>query len=252
MLKIVKNLDDLFINDKVKVEEQNKDGETIVKTFIRDGEKEQFELKEIENKDTGEMHELTSIPGFSQYMADLQRGKIYSLVSDKFLSKGKPNYYGYCYSTLRDDDGVATPISLHTLILSAALQQTSKEWQLEGLECDHKNGIKHDNRISNLRLVTRKEQYTKSVRERMGHGIPLVKEQVQYIRYFAAIVKAKGKQVDSKLIHMLADKYDKKYETIRKVVNGVTYSEIELNEAMRKEVCKIELEHDLARLAEIA
>lgn len=243
-------LEDLFIGfltdaDVLQVEE--KDG-TIKHFELRDDKWELYALQ-----DENGVHELTSIPNFSNYKADLQRGKIYSLVSDKFLSKGKPNYYGYCYSTLRNDNGVATPVSLHSVIMSAALQQEPQKWIDEGLEIDHKNGVKHQNNISNLRLVTRKQQYDSRVRQKMSDnaGTPLTKDEVMYIRYLAAMLEAKGEKVDSIVIHMIAKRFEKQYETIRKVINGVTHKEIGLTPEMKAQVVQAKLERDLEQIKEL-
>src|SRR5699024_9918762 len=107
---------------------------------------------------------------------------------------------------------------------------------------------KSDNEIDNLRLVTRRGQYTDSVRERMGTGTPLTEDEVIYIRYLCEMIEAKGERVDSVIIHMIAKKFGRKYETIRKVINGVTHKDVQLTDEMKAQVTQARLEHDLKQL----
>ena len=64
---------------------------------------------------------IKEIPGFSNYLADLENGLIFSKNSNKWLNP-KPNDVGYVYTTLIDDSGKAKVSSIHSLIMSAAIE----------------------------------------------------------------------------------------------------------------------------------
>src|SRR5699024_932385 len=114
-----------YIADSYKVTVETDKG--ITKQYERNNN-DDWELIAVRDAD-GVVHELTSIPNFSQYKCDIERGKIFSLRSDKWLSKGKPNYYGYCFTTLLSDDGESVPLSLHSVVMSAMTGMTQQEWR---------------------------------------------------------------------------------------------------------------------------
>ena len=194
-------------------------------------------LKTVTDKE-GNTFELTSIPGFKATYADLNTGRIWNDLKDDFSKAKKQNYYGYIYSTFE-----GKPIAIHRLIMMAATQKTPDQWiDKDGkrLEVDHINGDKTDNKIQNLRLVTRKDQYDKRVKKKLG-GSRLSKDDVKYIKYLSAMVEQYGGEVNSKVIHFLAKKFDKNYESIRKIILGITYQDVELNDKINKEQIKSDL-----------
>lgn len=239
MTKTIEN----YITDSYKVTVEADNG--ITKQYERlDGE---WQLVAVRDED-GEVTELTPIPNYETTYADLKNGKIWNDLRNGFSRASKPNLYGYVYSNFEGKS-----ISIHALIMSAKVQVEPAIWKKDGLEIDHKNEIKHDNRAENLRLVTRKEQYTDSVRQRMSEnaGTPLTEDEVKYIRYLSAMLEAKGESVDSIVIHMIAKRMGKRYETIRRVINGVTHKDIELTNEMKAQVTQVRLEYDLEQLAVI-
>lgn len=237
---------DEFLADAEGLEVEKKDG--TVKHFEKvDGK---WNLYAIE--DGNEIYILSDIPNFSAYKADIERGMIYSLVSDRWLNPKTPNRFGYLFTTLKDNYGNAVPMSVHSIMMSAHLQKPVKHYLSQGLEVNHIDFDKTNNNIENLELVTHKEQFCDVVRSRMGRGTRLSDGEVQYIKYVAAVAKAKEQYAINKLSNYFAQKFGKDYVTIFNILKGNTYKNVELNEVMKKEVRKIELEHDLARLSEIA
>lgn len=202
-------------------------------------------LRAVEDEDR-EVTTLTSIPDFKTTYADVENGRIWNDLRNDFSKASKPNYYGYIYSSFE-----GKPVSIHVLIMSAFTQMRPEEWRKQGLEIDHISGSKVENHINNLALVTRQEQYDKRVRAKMSQnaGTPLDKDEVQYIKYLAAMLEARDEKVDSIVIHMIAKRFGKKYETIRKVVNGVTHKDVELTDEMKKEVMQARLQHDLEQVS---
>ena len=212
---------------------------------------DKWNLYAISDED-GDVVELTDIPNFSNYKADLHGGKIYSLVSDKWLNANTPNRFGYLFSSYINDNGTRTPMSVHSMIMSAYMEMQPESWLSQGLEIDHINMDKTDNRKENLRLVTRKEQFTDEVRAKMGKGIPLTEEQVNHIKFTSEILKAKGEFAINKVSHYFADKYEKGYVTVFNVLKNHTHKNVQLTSEQKSQVRQLELQYDLQQLELIA
>ncbi len=90
------------------------------------------------------------IENFDNYII-FNNGKIYSLKSKRFL---KPNYNidNYLIVSLFDNNKNRKYFRVHRLVFEAFNGIIP-----EGLEVDHINGIRDDNRLINLRLLTPKE-----------------------------------------------------------------------------------------------
>lgn len=151
-----------------------------------------FELIEI--IDDAGVHELTAIPNFSQYMADLERGKVFSIKANRWLNPKPNKRFGYVYSTLINDQKKSTAISIHQVMMSAHKQVKPKSWMRFRLEIDHVNGVKHDNSIDNLRLIRHTEQFCDVVRKKMSESNAkrLSKNDVRYLRLVKEVLQVKA------------------------------------------------------------
>jgi hypothetical protein len=89
-----------------------------------------------------------AISDFPDYLIT-QNGMVYSKKTDRFLKPRKVN--GYSHVTLCKS-GLKKPISIHVLVATAFLGDRP-----HGLVVNHKNGIRTDNRISNLEWVSQSE-----------------------------------------------------------------------------------------------
>jgi len=58
-------------------------------------------------------YELTNIPNFSNYLADLERGKVFSIRANRWLNPNPNKQFGYMYSTLINDQKKLTAILNH-------------------------------------------------------------------------------------------------------------------------------------------
>jgi len=234
MTKTIEN----YITDSYKVTVETDKG--ITKQYERvDGE---WELVAVRDAD-GVVHELTSIPNFSQYKCDIERGKIFSLRSDKWLNPKANKRFGYVYTTLKNDNGTSTPISLHTLVMSAHLNIQPQDWK--PLTVNHIDFNKENNSIHNLELVEHRDQFCDVVRSKMGTGERLKSEDVRYLRLAKAVLEAKGEYKQNDFCNYFSEKLDRSYTTISNIVDGVTYTDIQLSDKEMELINKIRLQHDL-------
>lgn len=85
-------------------------------------------------------------PGYDLY-AD---GRVFSRISQKFL-KQQPAPNGYLHVVLTNS-GFKKRLSVHRLLATAFLGQPAP-----GMVVNHKNGLRHDNRVENLEWVSQSE-----------------------------------------------------------------------------------------------
>ncbi|MEI3613723.1 hypothetical protein [Pseudogracilibacillus sp. SO30301A] len=189
------------------------------------------------------MHELTDIPNFSHYKADLHRGRIYSLISNKWLNPKANKRFGYVYSTLKNNNGTAIPISIHTVIMSAHLNKSPESWK--PLTVNHIDLNKENNSIHNLELIEHKDQFCDIVRSRMGQGERLSNDDVRYLRLIKEILKVKGEYAQNTFFNYFSERLYRSYTTIQNIVNNVTYQDIQLTDKEKELINRIRLQHDL-------
>lgn len=98
---------------------------------------------------------MLKIKDFDDYMID-EQGNIFSIRKNKYL-KQTVNKCGYCKVTLQKNKNKKM-FSVHRLVAQAYLENYS-----DTLQVNHINGIKTDNRVENLEMVTAKENMRKAV-----------------------------------------------------------------------------------------
>lgn len=96
------------------------------------------------------------IPGYEGKYKISRDGKVWSEISQKFL---KPKKH---WSNGKRTDYVSVDLSGKTKIVHRLVAMTYLG-NIEGLEVDHINNIKDDNRVENLQLMSRKEHCKKDV-----------------------------------------------------------------------------------------
>src|SRR5699024_10174644 len=163
--------------------------------------------------------------------------------SDKWLNPKANKRFGYVYTTLKNDNGTSTPISLHTLVMSAHLNIQPQDWK--PLTVNHIDFNKENNSIHNLELVEHRDQFCDVVRSKMGTGERLKSEDVRYLRLAKAVLEAKGEYKQNDFCNYFSEKLDRSYTTISNIVDGVTYTDIQLSDKEMELINKIRLQHDL-------
>lgn len=152
----------------------------------------------------------------------------YILESGKVLVQ-IPGKHNYVTATLIADNGQSRTMGVHGFIVAA--REQSWEWKhLLGLEVDHINEEKNDNRSENLELVTRIEQYTESVKRRMsdskrGTNHPLARlDESDVMDIRQRFDEWDERKVD--LIESLADEYQVSVSCINNIAYGYTWQHV--------------------------
>lgn len=98
---------------------------------------------------------MKQIKQFPNYQIDIN-GNIQNLRTGRILKTGK-NQKGYHQITL-SNNGKSKTITIHKLVYITYIGQTKK-----GYDINHIDGNKNNNSVSNLELITRKENAQKAV-----------------------------------------------------------------------------------------
>ncbi len=90
------------------------------------------------------------VPGFSEYEVS-NYGMVYSLRTQCLLYL-RPDEAGYIRTEIKDDRGEVVCPRVHVLLMLTFVGP-----KLDGMVVNHKNGVKNDNRLTNLEYVTSSE-----------------------------------------------------------------------------------------------
>ena len=105
-------------------------------------------------------HYWKQIPGFPSYLVS-KDGRVLSLKnSQPIILKNQTRLKGYKFVNLREGK-ISKLIDVHRLVLMAFVGMPP-----EGMECDHINRVRDDNRLDNLRWVTKIENEANKLRKK--------------------------------------------------------------------------------------
>jgi len=188
---------------------------------------EQTKIKEVLLEDDviltpiPELLEHEDETAYQNYFADCKNGRIWSNVSQKYLTMTGNSRFGYVYNSIK-----GKPYSLHSLVMSATYGTPKSFWLDQGLEIDHIDGDKENNRMDNLRLVSRKQQYNERVRQLLGKGKRFTETDVLFIieRYEEHSVEEDFKL--STFINEMADNFEKSYTSVENLLKGKSYKDL--------------------------
>lgn len=164
---------------------------------------------------------MRTIPNFSRYVAG-EDGNLYSTNYKRTgkLRVLKPaiNKSGYLNTVLLDDSGKYRPVLVHRVVCSAYIGEVP-----QGMEVNHKNGIKTDNRPENLEYVTRSENLKHAFRIGLEKPLrcddnPCAKLTKDDVREIRSYVRSCGRRYYGR--KELAEKYGVSEAHIKDIVNG--------------------------------
>jgi hypothetical protein len=142
-------------------------------------------------------------------------GRVWSLKSHRLLSHGI-NGPGYCYIN-PIVDGRQRPTAVHRLVADAFLHRIP-----EGYVVDHINGDKRDNRVINLRILTRSAnilQHRHARRERDLNGI----------KFNAATIAKVKRDLEDGLLsrRQIAERHGLSYSHVQNIASGAQWRHVE-------------------------
>lgn len=167
---------------------------------------------------------MTPIPGFksSEYLAHCPTGRIYSLVSDKWLlqgAKGTGDQNKYLITSIRDEDGQIVRMYLHELIMSSYMGIKKSDWRKIGLEVNHISKNTKDCSIGNLELTSSKGN--KATKKHVINKTRLTHEIAREIREL--FKECKGSKVA--WYAEIGKRYGVTARSVQNIVLGATYKE---------------------------
>jgi hypothetical protein len=165
------------------------------------------------------------------YLADVENGRIWSNISQKWLDPKPNKRFGYCYTTLKID-GKSKPYSIHTLIMSAHFGVKKGFWLNQGLEINHISDApdtKQKNGISNLELKTRKQQYDDTCRAKLGKGKRLKVNEASHILAQWEYWQQDEDNKKSTFCNIMSEEYGCSYSCIEDLINRKTWTKLEVN-----------------------
>lgn len=119
-----------------------------------------FKKRHLEklNELTDAKEEWATIPGYDGYLVSTL-GHVFSFVKNDFMV-GEETDKGYLRVGLKKNEGGTRKIRIHRLVAEAFLPNPEGKTQV-----DHKNGVKVDNRLSNLRWLSNAENQIAAVQK---------------------------------------------------------------------------------------
>ncbi|MED3972269.1 hypothetical protein COM86_12640 [Priestia megaterium] len=189
-------------------------------------------MKIIEN---GKEIVLTPIPEllncsqevYKNYFCDTEGGRIWSVRSGRFLVSN-PNHKGYCYISCKVG-GKGRSYGVHVLVYSSYSGMKQSDWRTMGLEINHiQENSKHINEISNLELITHKQQFQDKhdpyIRAKMGTSRRLNVENARYI--LQAWIDYDGEK-RSVFVWEMVERFGVGYQSIIDLLEGRSYKNLE-------------------------
>lgn len=170
--------------------------------------------------------ELYPIPNYNRYFVNLEEGKVYDTLRERYLV-ANPNANGYCYTGMYDDQGDYKPFSVHVIVMMAFLYVSEPIWVNSGLEIHHLDNDKSNQSILNLQLVTRAQQYEckitkKSIKNRSTKR--LKRDDVIAIK--EDLIDWEGSIPD--FCRKWGELTGIEYRSIHNIVSGQTYKKVEV------------------------
>lgn len=162
------------------------------------------------------MEQWRDIPRYEGVYAASSKGRIKRVTSERILASVSDSK-GYRLTHLCKD-GRRWLTQTHRLVAMSFLQPN-----LDGLTVNHLNGIKHDNRLVNLEVVSHKANIHHAIdnglrREYSGAGNPNAKLTAKEVSAIRNLIKA------GKVAHYIAKQFNVSITCIDKIREGRTWT----------------------------
>jgi hypothetical protein len=174
------------------------------------------------------MEKWKKIPGYSLYEAsDMGNIKTFNWKNkgiEKIMSPALDGT-GYLRTMLKNDNGKTHTIKVHRIILLTFVGEPKEEQ-----ECNHKNGIRSDNRLINLEWVSHSKNLSHSfhigLSDNKGEKNPCAsltdKEVLEIRRNYQYGKNCKRGQTKQEI----ADQYNTTFNVIKQLVQGRTWKHL--------------------------
>ena len=128
------------------------------KKYINPSTREIFQKDKL--KRIFDIHEFNECKGYSNYLINFDKGKV--IHKDNKLPLGYKNHTGYESITIKNDENKINTMQLHRFIWEQKHGKIPDKYEI-----DHINSNRTDNRISNLRCVSRQQNRKFAVQKRI-------------------------------------------------------------------------------------
>lgn len=170
-----------------------------------------------------ELKNFLPVPGFSKYRCDVVNGRVYSLITNKWMTT-KVNRDGYCLLHLNNDEGKREHRYLHWIVMDS-MMGVKMPYSRTGYQVNHINRDGSNNCIDNLELLNKpSEQFTDDVKKDMQKKVYLTDQQKEWIiDNFYTYVNLKAEKGE-RVVFMdyyeeMADKFGCCVKTVQKLIN---------------------------------
>lgn len=174
------------------------------------------------------MERWVKVKGYSLYeISDMGRLKTYNWKNQGIERIMRPalDGSGYLRTMLKSDSGRVHTVKIHRLVLISFIGDP-----LPGQECNHKNGIRTDNRLINLEWISHAENIKHSFiigrSNNQGENNPaatITENEVREIRLNYQYGKKRKCGITKQQI---ADQYGVSFHVIKRIVSGKTWKHL--------------------------
>lgn len=177
------------------------------------------------------MKQWRKIPNYSNYEASTDGEiKTFNWKNSGIERVMKPAFdnSGYLRTMLKNDNGKYDTIKVHRIIAQTFIPNPENKQQI-----NHKNGVKHDNRVENLEWATHSENIKhsyatglKSVQGELNPAAILNEKQVLEIRSKYTYGRKGGRTKTAVTKRMLAEEYRVGVHVIKNIVTNKTWKHL--------------------------
>lgn len=154
----------------------------------------------------------------SGYIRSLQNSNLSMNDSDNRILSGRPARHGYLRVALHDKNKIRKNHSVHRLIGYTFLPLEN----YKGMEINHKNGVKDDNRLENIEWTTRKG----NIRHAVENGLWCYGEKKHNAKLKEKDIPTIRNKFKTMKVSDIAKEYHVDHNTVASIIKGETWSHV--------------------------